>query len=69
MKAKLIFKLPEESEEFDYALHGSALGCVIRELDEQMRRREKEGKRVTASGVREIIRTELQARDVEMVLG
>lgn len=69
MKAKLIFDLPEEAEEFDYAVHGTALGCVIRELDEQMRRREKDGKRVTASEVREILRTELEARDADMVLG
>jgi hypothetical protein len=37
MKAKLIFNLPEEQEEFNDAVNGSAFKTVIWELDQYMR--------------------------------
>jgi molecular chaperone GrpE (heat shock protein) len=37
MKAKLTFELPEEQEEFNDAVNGSAFKTVIWELDQYMR--------------------------------
>ena len=37
MKAKLIFNLPEEQEEFNDAVNGNAFKAVIWELDQWMR--------------------------------
>jgi hypothetical protein len=43
MKAKLIFNLPEEQEEFNDAVNGSAFKTAIWELDQYMRSQLKHG--------------------------
>ena len=43
MKAKLTFELPEEQEEFNDAVNGSAFKHVIWELDQYMRSQLKHG--------------------------
>jgi hypothetical protein len=43
MKAKLIFNLPEEQEEFNDAVNGSAFKTSIWELDQYMRSQLKHG--------------------------
>ena len=43
MKAKLIFNLPEEQEEFNDAVNGTAFKSVVWELDQYMRSQLKHG--------------------------
>jgi hypothetical protein len=43
MKAKLTFDLPEEQEEFNDAINGSAFKSVVWELDQYMRSELKHG--------------------------
>ena len=43
MKAKLIFNLPEEQEEFNDAVNGSAFKTAIWELDQYIRSQLKHG--------------------------
>ena len=43
MKAKLIFNLPEESEEFENAIAGSKSRAALQELSEDLRRKIKYG--------------------------
>lgn len=43
MKAKLTFELPEEQEEFNDAVNGSAFKTAIWELDQYMRSQLKHG--------------------------
>jgi hypothetical protein len=43
MKAQLTFKLPEEQEEFNDAVNGSAFKTAIWELDQYMRSQLKHG--------------------------
>ena len=43
MKAKLIFNLPDEQEEFNDAVNGNAFKAVIWELDQYMRSQIKHG--------------------------
>ena len=43
MKAKLIFNLPEEQEEFNDAVNGTSFKSVVWELDQYMRSQLKHG--------------------------
>lgn len=41
MKAKLIFDLPEEADEYTWAVNGWKYHTIITEMDEELRRRAK----------------------------
>lgn len=65
MKASLIFKLPEEKEEFDNALNGTNYRGALEEVDNYLRSRIKyedldEPVRVALEAVRVKIREELE---------
>ena len=59
MKAKLIFNLPEESEEFENAIAGSKSRAALQELSEDLRRKIKYGVSEDNCEVYEEIRTNL----------
>lgn len=67
MRAILAFRLPQEQEEFDNAVHGSDWRYAMQELDEYLRHDVKHGTRLeTSEEIRQVLHRILRERGLAL---